>query len=126
HTWALTMKYKEDYRRAGVPMLPVVAKESEVTLQIVWYTIATVVVTLLLLSAASWIYLIAAIASCIGFVLMALRRLDLVEMGAEGKPMRFFICSNNYLSVLFIGLTIDAIVGWEPIGRMLGWSTVLF
>ena len=47
HTWALAMKYKEDYRKAGVPMLPVVAGEAEVTRQIVWYTVGTVIVTLL-------------------------------------------------------------------------------
>lgn len=40
--------------------------------------------------------------------------------------MRLFIYSNNYLSVLFIGLSIDAVLGWEPIGRMLGWSAALF
>ena len=126
HTWALAMKYKEDYRRAGVPMLPVVAKETEVTRQIVWYTVGTVIVTFLLLPAASWIYLVAAVVSGIGFLWMAIRLHDGVKKGAKVKPMRLFIYSNNYLSVLFIGLTIDAIVGWEPLGRMLGWSTVLF
>mgnify|MGYP006876036116 CR=1 FL=1 len=30
------------------------------------------------------------------------------------------------LSVLFIGLSIDAVLGWEPLGRMLGWSATLF
>ena len=40
--------------------------------------------------------------------------------------MRLFIYSNNYLSVLFIGLSVDAIVGWEPIGRALGMSAALF
>ena len=37
HTWALAAKYKEDYRAAGVPMLPVVAAEQQVTRQIVIY-----------------------------------------------------------------------------------------
>ena len=52
HTWALAMKYKEDYRKAGVPMLPVVAPEVEVTRQIVWYTVGTVIVTFLIIPAA--------------------------------------------------------------------------
>ena len=38
HTWALAMRYKEDYAAAGVPMLPVVATEQQVTRQIVVYT----------------------------------------------------------------------------------------
>ncbi|MDN6246562.1 MAG: protoheme IX farnesyltransferase, partial [Corynebacterium casei] len=92
----------------------------------VWYTVATVVVTFLIIPAASWIYLIAAVASGIGFLWMSIRLHDGVKKGAKVKPMRLFIYSNNYLSVLFIGLTIDSLVGWEPLGRMLGWSTVLF
>lgn len=126
HTWALAMKYKEDYRKAGVPMLPVVADEKEVTRQIVWYTVGTVIVTLLIVPAASWIYLAAALASGAVFLWMAIRLHKGVKNGAKVKPMRLFIYSNNYLSVLFIGLSIDAVLGWEPLGRMLGWSATLF
>lgn len=126
HTWALAMKYKEDYRKAGVPMLPVVAPELEVTRQIVWYSIATVFVTLLIVPAASWIYLIAAVTSGAVFLWLSIRLHQGAQQGAKIKPMRLFIYSNNYLSVLFIGLSIDAVLGWEPIGRMLGWSATLF
>ena len=42
HTWALAMRYKEDYKAAGVPMLPVVATEQQVTKQILIYTWLTV------------------------------------------------------------------------------------
>lgn len=126
HTWALAMKYKEDYRKANVPMLPVVAPESEVTRQIVWYTVGTVIVTFLIIPAASWIYLVAAVTSGAVFLWMAIALNKGVRNGAKVKPMRLFIFSNNYLSVLFIGLSIDAVVGWEPIGRMLGWSSALF
>lgn len=126
HTWALAMKYKEDYRKAGVPMLPVVADEKEVTRQIVWYTVGTVIVTLLIVPAASWIYLVAALASGAVFLWMAIRLHKGVNNGARVKPMRLFIYSNNYLSVLFIGLSIDAVLGWEPLGRTLGWSATLF
>ncbi|MBR7552454.1 UbiA family prenyltransferase, partial [Mycobacterium tuberculosis] len=38
HTWALAMRYREDYKAAGVPMLPVIATEERVTRQIVVYT----------------------------------------------------------------------------------------
>ena len=126
HTWALAMKYKEDYRKAGVPMLPVVAPEKEVTRQIVWYTVGTVIVTFLIIPAASWIYLVAAVVSGAVFLAMAIRLHQGVKQGAKVKSMRLFIYSNNYLSVLFIGLSIDAVLGWEPIGRMLGWSAALF
>ena len=42
HTWALAMRYKDHYRAAGVPMLPAVATEQQVTKQIVIYTWPTV------------------------------------------------------------------------------------
>ena len=42
HTWALAMRYKDDYKAAGVPMLPVVATEQQVTKQILIYTWLTV------------------------------------------------------------------------------------
>lgn len=126
HTWALAMKYREDYKAAGVPMLPVVAPEVVVTRQIIWYTIGTLIVSFLIIPAASWIYLVASILSGAVFLWMAVRLHQGVKKGEKVKPMRLFIYSNNYLSVLFIGLSIDAVVGWEPIGRMLGWSAVLF
>lgn len=125
HTWALAMKYKEDYRAAGIPMLPVVAPEREVTRQIVWYTVGTVIVSLLIVPAASWIYLVAALSSGAVFLWMAIRLNQGVKEGTPVKPMRLFIYSNNYLSVLFIGLSIDAVLGWEPLGRLLGWTTAL-
>ena len=48
HTWALAMRYREDYAAAGVPMLPVVAGERAVTRQIVAYTWATVAASFVL------------------------------------------------------------------------------
>ena len=57
HTWALAMRYKEDYKAAGVPMLPVIATEERVTRQMLFYTWATVITSLVLIPATSWIYL---------------------------------------------------------------------
>ncbi len=56
HTWALAMRYKEDYQAAGIPMLPAVATERQVTKQIVIYTWLTVAATLALALAAGWLY----------------------------------------------------------------------
>ena len=50
HTWALAMRYKEDYQAAGIPMLPAVATERQVTKQIVIYTWLTVAATLALVA----------------------------------------------------------------------------
>lgn len=118
HTWALAMKYKKDYAAAGVPMLPVVRTEVEVTKQIVWYTVLTVVTTLLLLPAAGLIYGVTAVVSGLWFLIMAIRLYQGVANGAQVKPLKLFILSNNYLALLFVGLSIDAVMGLETLAQL--------
>ncbi|WP_165857953.1 heme o synthase [Corynebacterium alimapuense] len=126
HTWALAMKYKDDYERAGVPMLPVVRKPVAVTRQIVWYTWATVITSLLLVPGASWIYLAGALIGGVYFLYMAIILHRGIVKGATVKPLKLFILSNNYLALVFVSLSIDAVLGWETIGEMLGWTTTFF
>ncbi len=126
HTWALAMKYREDYERAGVPMLPVVRTPVEVTRQILWYSWATVGVSLLLVPATSWIYLAGAVVSGAVFLLMATQLHRGVRAGADVKPLKLFILSNNYLAVLFVALSVDAILGWQTFGQALGWGAAAF
>lgn len=111
HTWALAMKYKDDYARANVPMLPVVASASETTRQILIYSWLTVATSLLLVPAASWIYLVVALASGAVFLVMATRLHNGIKAGADVKPLKLFILSNNYLAALFLGLSVDAVLG---------------
>lgn len=111
HTWALAMKYKDDYAAAGVPMMPVTRPPVEVTFQIVIYTWLTVITSLLLVPAAGLLYAVTAVISGALFVWMSQRLHSKVKAGAEVKPMKLFLMSNNYLSVLFVGLSIDAALG---------------
>ena len=110
HTWALAMKYKEDYRAAGVPMLPAVATERQVTRQIVVYTWLTVAATLALVPAAGWLY--AAVAAVAGtwFLTLAHRLQAGVRRGAPVKPLRLFLQSNNYLAAVFCALAVDSVI----------------
>ncbi len=119
HTWALAMKYKEDYAAAGVPMLPVVRTEEQVTKQIVAYTWATVLVTFLLIPAAGWLYAATAIIAGVWFIVVAHKLHRGVQHGTHVRPLRLFILSNNYLAALFVGLSLDAILGLEQISHML-------
>ena len=119
HTWALAMKYKDDYARANVPMLPVVASAEETSRQIVIYSWLTVVVSLLLVPAASWIYLVVAVLSGAAFLVMATKLHQGIARGENVKPLKLFILSNNYLAALFLGLSFDAVLGWQTIGEML-------
>lgn len=108
HTWALAMRYKNDYKAAGVPMLPVVMSEDKVTYRIVWYTVATVIITAVLIPAAGWLYAAAAILFGIWFLALAIKLHRNVCAGATVQPLKLFILSNNYLAGVFVALAIDA------------------
>ena len=71
HSWALAMRYQDDYAAAGVPMLPVVATPVQVSRRIVVYAWVMAVWSLLLVPATSWIYAVVAVAA--GRVLPAAR-----------------------------------------------------
>lgn len=110
HTWALAMKYKEDYRAAGVPMLPVVATERQVTKQVVIYTWLTVAATLALVPAAGWLYAAVAVLAGIWFLTLAHRLHAGVLRGEAVKPLRLFLHSNNYLAAVFVALAVDSVI----------------
>jgi heme o synthase len=115
HTWALAMRYKDDYKAAGVPMLPVVATEQVVTRQIVLYTWATVAATAALIPAAGVVYAAVALAAGAWFLLMAHQLYSGVRRGEAVKPLRLFLQSNNYLAVVFIGLAVDSVLGMSTV-----------
>jgi protoheme IX farnesyltransferase len=108
HTWALAMRYKEDYRAAGIPMLPAVATERQVTKQILIYTWLTVAATLALALAAGWLYTAVAAVAGIWFLAMAHQLYAGVRRGEPVKPLRLFLQSNNYLAVVFCALALDS------------------
>ncbi|MEJ7651728.1 MAG: heme o synthase [Nakamurella sp.] len=117
HTWALAMRYKDDYAAAGVPMLPVVAPERVVVRQIVLYSWAMVVCSLLLVPASSFIY--AAVAVPVGLVFLACAHVLHVKVlrGEPAKPMTLFHLSNLYLTFISVAWAVDAAVGL----RIVGW-----
>lgn len=122
HTWALAMRYKDDYAAAGVPMLPVVAPQTEVVRQIVIYSWAMVVCSLFLVPASSWIYL--AVAAPVGFwfLVLAHRLHRKVLTGAEAKPMTLFHLSNVYLMLVSIAWAVDSAVGLKVLGWPWTWA----
>ncbi|MGJ7907043.1 heme o synthase [Actinopolyspora sp. H202] len=116
HFWSLAMKYREDYERAGVPMLPVVATPRQVSARILAYSWATVASTLLLIPVTSWIYVGCAVAIGAVFLVMAQRLHQGVRRGRGVNPMRLFHLSNSYLSGLFLALAVDAAIGLPVLG----------
>lgn len=126
HTWALAMKYRDDYAKAEVPMLPVIASPVKTTQQILIYSWLTVITSLLIIPATSWIYLVVSLATGAVFLIMATSLHNGVKAGENVKPLKLFILSNNYLAILFIGLSIDAVLGWTTIAEVLGINLTLF
>jgi protoheme IX farnesyltransferase len=116
HFWALAMKFKDDYARANVPMLPVVATAAAVTRKIVHYSYAMVAATLALAPYAGWLYTAAAVGLGAWFLVEA-HRLD-AQVRADGTekpfPMRLFHLSIAYLTLLFVVVAIAALL---PVGR---------
>jgi protoheme IX farnesyltransferase len=111
HFWALAMRFKDDYARAGVPMLPVVATPLQVARRIVGYTWLTVGTSLLLWPlAASWVYGAVALAAGAWFLAGAHGLLARVRRGEPAKALPLFHLSNSYLAVLFVGIAVDALV----------------
>lgn len=110
HTWALAMKYKEDYAAAGVPMLPVVATERHVANQIVVYTWLTVAATLALIPAAGWLYAAVAVLAGGWFLALAHRLRAGVRRGEAVKPLKLFLQSNNYLAAVFCAIAADSVI----------------
>ncbi len=109
HYWPLSMKFKDDYAAAGVPMLPVVSETRTVGRQIVIYSWAMVGASLLLVPIApmGWFYTIAATVLGAVFLYEAHAMLARVTRGEEAAPMRLFHWSITYLSLLFLAIAID-------------------
>jgi heme o synthase len=118
HTWALAMRYKDDYKAAGVPMLPAVATERQVTKQILIYTWLTVAATLALALAAGWLYTAVAAAAGVWFLTMAHQLYAGVRRGEAVKPLRLFLQSNNYLAVVFCALALDSALALPTLLRV--------
>jgi heme o synthase len=118
HTWALAMRYKDDYKAAGVPMLPAVATERQVTRQILIYTWLTVAATLALALAAGWLYTAVAAAAGVWFLAMAHQLYAGVRRGEPVKPLRLFLQSNNYLAVVFCALALDSAMALPTLLRI--------
>jgi len=109
HFWALAILLEQDYRSAGIPMMPVVLGLKETRRQTVLYAVATVMVTFIFGAVAelSALYFAVAIASGAGFVGASIVMYR--GEGTEGTaPM--FRYSTLYLAVLFLVMVADSLI----------------
>jgi len=106
HFWALAIARRDEYARAGIPMLPVTHGLAYTRLQVLLYTVLLTVVTLMpfLTRMSGLAYLAAALALNAGFLYYALA---LKISAREELPMRVFRFSVTYLMWLFAALLVD-------------------
>ena len=122
HYWPLSMKFKDDYAAAHVPMLPVVERFVVVARQIVAYSWAMVVASLALVwvNPMGWLYLATAVVTGGFFLAEAYRLLRAAKAGAGPtvlKPMRLFHFSISYVAILFLGVALDPLFYLSVTGR---------
>jgi protoheme IX farnesyltransferase len=112
HYWPLSMKYRDDYKSAGVPMLAVVRGRAQVGLQVILYAWATVACSLLLVPVASMgiLYTVVAAASGGWFIYETHRLYNLAIRHEHVSPMRVFHGSISYLTLLFLAIGIDPLL----------------
>ncbi|TSE32476.1 heme o synthase [Tepidimonas charontis] len=106
HFWALALYRVEDYRRSGLPMLPVTHGSAFTRLHILLYTLILFAACLLpyLLRMSGWLYLLVAVILNAGFVAHAWR---LWRQYSDALARRTFRFSLIHLSLLFAAMLVD-------------------
>ena len=111
HYWPLSMKFKKDYAAAGVPMLPVVAKDTKVAREMILYTLAMIACSLLIwpVQDMTWVYGVAATGLGAWFLWTNIGLLRRAEDPSRGKlkAMSVFHASITYLTLLSVALSVD-------------------
>ncbi|MFX0592124.1 heme o synthase [Melissospora conviva] len=111
HFYALAIKYRADYARAGIPMLPVHASTRRVNAEIVGFTWLTVLTSLAVWPLGmSLIYGVPAVVVGAIFLVEAHKLARRNARGDAVKPMRLFHWSTTYLTILFAAVALDALI----------------
>jgi heme o synthase len=109
HFWALSLLMKDEYARAGVPMMPVVRGETETRRQILLYTILLYAVTQLPFCAGAFglEYLLVSMALGGAFIYCAVR---LLRSADRRWALRTYLFSLAYLALLFLAMPLDRVI----------------
>ena len=107
HFWALSLLMSDEYRKAGVPMLPVVRGERETRIQIILYSLLLVPVTMLPVVGQLFGGIYATAALLLGGALVTLA-LELNRRRDRLSALRLYLFSLAYLALLFAAMVVDA------------------
>jgi protoheme IX farnesyltransferase len=106
HFWALALYRVEDYRKSGLPMLPVTHGNQFTRLQILLYTLLLMAACLMpfAIGMSSWLYLVVAVLLSVGFIGYAIALMREYSDELARKTFRFSLI---HLSALFAALLFD-------------------
>lgn len=106
HFWSLALYRVEDYRKSGLPMLPVTHGNRFTRLQILLYTVLLMAACLMpfAIGMSSWLYLAVALLLSAGFIAYAIALMRAYSDELARKTFRFSLI---HLSVLFAALLLD-------------------
>ena len=109
HFWALAINKKDEYAKAGIPMMPVVKGIEYTKLQIVLYSILLMVVSLLLFATGyfGYVYLIGA--AILGGIFIQ-KSWKLKQSSGADNSMSLFLYSIVYLTLIFLLMIVDRAV----------------
>ena len=113
HYWPLSMRYRDDYAAAGVPMLPLVASPMSLAWQMLAHTVAMVLCSLVLVPVAGMgvVYTVTAVVAGAVFTTAVVGLWRQLRSGTVLHPMRVFHLSITYLSVVFLAVAVDPFLG---------------
>lgn len=111
HFWALALVLKDDYTKAGIPMMPSVKGDAHTTMEILVYSVIMVAVSLAFypLGTLGRIYLIAA--ALLGGLFLALA-IDLKRSVTKRTARKMFGYSILYLGLLYVAMVADLAIAW--------------
>jgi protoheme IX farnesyltransferase len=109
HFWALSIKYRDDYSAAGIPMLPVVKGIPAAARQITAYSfiLTGISIALAAVSTLRWGYVAAA--SVLG-LLFIVQAIQLQRNPTPQRAIKLFVFSNLYLALLFAAIAVETLV----------------
>ncbi len=110
HFWALALLIRDDYERAGVPMLPVVRGDEATAWNILAYAASLLPLTLLLfiIGGLGYVYLAAAIILGVVFIGYAFRLLRSGAIRRRAMARAVYLYSLLYLALLFVAIMVDS------------------
>jgi protoheme IX farnesyltransferase len=109
HFWALAIRHADEYKAAGVPMMPSVATMKQTVRQMFVYTVLLTATTLVLGPVANLglTYMISAVVLGLGFIASTV---DLGRNPSASRAMRVFGFSITYVTVLFTAMAVDVFI----------------